>query len=212
MERRLLIAKELLNPESSVLIVTIDEKEYLRLGLLLEQLFPAAKIQMITSLIKPSGSQRAGEFSRVEEYLYFVMFGNCSPASHTSDMLRDTEGKSKPKADVTWHGLRRRGSTDWRRVHRPNGFYPLHISIDTGVLVSVGEPLPIDVDRHMYSAPEGTFAAWPLDPNGENSRWQISPKRLRKQLSDGTAVLKSGKPRNWFRVSVIPKIRRSQSN
>ncbi|SAK40971.1 adenine-specific DNA-methyltransferase [Caballeronia fortuita] len=36
MERRLLIARELLNPEDSVLIVSIDEKEYLRLGLLLE--------------------------------------------------------------------------------------------------------------------------------------------------------------------------------
>ena len=40
MERRLLLAKELLNPADSVLIVTIDEKEYLRLGLLLEQMFP----------------------------------------------------------------------------------------------------------------------------------------------------------------------------
>ena len=40
MERRLLLAKELLNPDDSVLIVTIDEKEYLRLGLLLEQCFP----------------------------------------------------------------------------------------------------------------------------------------------------------------------------
>jgi adenine-specific DNA-methyltransferase len=35
MERRLLVAKKLLNPKDSVLIVTIDEKEYLRLGLLL---------------------------------------------------------------------------------------------------------------------------------------------------------------------------------
>ena len=43
MERRLLIAKELLNPADSVLIVTIDEKEYLRLGLLLEQMFPEAQ-------------------------------------------------------------------------------------------------------------------------------------------------------------------------
>ena len=42
MERRLLLAKELLNPDDSVLIVTIDEKEYLRLGLLLEQTFPGA--------------------------------------------------------------------------------------------------------------------------------------------------------------------------
>ena len=40
MERRLLVARELLNPENSVLIVTIDEKEYLRLGMLLEQTFP----------------------------------------------------------------------------------------------------------------------------------------------------------------------------
>ncbi len=37
MERRLKLAKELLNPADSVLIVAIDEKEYLRLGLLLEQ-------------------------------------------------------------------------------------------------------------------------------------------------------------------------------
>ena len=36
------LAKELLNPDDSVLIVTIDEKEVLRLGLLLEQTFPEA--------------------------------------------------------------------------------------------------------------------------------------------------------------------------
>src|ERR1019366_5769080 len=44
-ERRLLLAKQLLNPADSVLIVTIDEKEYLRLGLLLDQGFPEARIQ-----------------------------------------------------------------------------------------------------------------------------------------------------------------------
>jgi len=38
MERRLLVAKELLNPADSVLIVTIDEKEYLRLGMLIMRL------------------------------------------------------------------------------------------------------------------------------------------------------------------------------
>ena len=44
MERRLRIARELLNPVSSVLVVTIDEKEVHRLALLLEQLFPDALI------------------------------------------------------------------------------------------------------------------------------------------------------------------------
>jgi len=40
MERRLLVAKELLNPADSVLIVTIDEKEYLRLGFYSNRYFP----------------------------------------------------------------------------------------------------------------------------------------------------------------------------
>src|SRR5439155_2531150 len=66
MERRLLLAKELLNPSDSVLIVTIDEKEYLRLGLLLEQLFPEAEIEMVTSVISAKGVARFGQFSRVE--------------------------------------------------------------------------------------------------------------------------------------------------
>ena len=47
MEKRLQLARELLNPEDSVLIVTIDEREYVRLGMPLEQTFPEATIQMV---------------------------------------------------------------------------------------------------------------------------------------------------------------------
>jgi adenine-specific DNA-methyltransferase len=79
MERRLLLAKELLNPDCSVLIVTIDEKEYLRLGLLLEQAFPEARIQMVSSVINPKGATRASAFGRTDEYLFFVMFGRAAP-------------------------------------------------------------------------------------------------------------------------------------
>jgi adenine-specific DNA-methyltransferase len=45
MQKRLKLAKRLLNPEDSVLIVTIDEKEYLHLGCLLEELFPEARMR-----------------------------------------------------------------------------------------------------------------------------------------------------------------------
>ena len=38
MQKRLKLAKKLLNPQDSVLIVTIDEKEYLHLGCLLEEI------------------------------------------------------------------------------------------------------------------------------------------------------------------------------
>ena len=59
MERRLKLAKQLLNPNDSVLIVTIDEKEYLRLGLLLEQVFRGERIQMVSSVINPAGVSRS---------------------------------------------------------------------------------------------------------------------------------------------------------
>jgi len=79
MERRLRLAKDLLNPADSVLIVTIDENEYLRLGLLLEQVFPDARIQMVSSQINPAAVARAGEFGRSDEYIYFVKFGVAGP-------------------------------------------------------------------------------------------------------------------------------------
>ena len=51
MDRRLKLAKRLLNPESSVLIVAIDEREVHRLALLFEQTFQGADVQMVTSVI-----------------------------------------------------------------------------------------------------------------------------------------------------------------
>ena len=81
MERRLLLAKELLNPDDSVLIVTIDEKEYLRLGLLLEQTFPEAHDpDGHRSVINPKGRRATDEFSRADEYIFFVMLGDASVA------------------------------------------------------------------------------------------------------------------------------------
>jgi adenine-specific DNA-methyltransferase len=79
MERRLIVARELLNPQNSVLIITIDEKEYLRLGLLLEQVFPDGRIQMVSTVINRKGNARRGEFSRCEEFIYFVRFGEAVP-------------------------------------------------------------------------------------------------------------------------------------
>lgn len=62
MKRRLLLAKRLLNPKDSVLIVTIDEKEYLHLGCLLEELFPKARMQMVSSVINNGGVRRGWNF------------------------------------------------------------------------------------------------------------------------------------------------------
>lgn len=78
MQKRLKLAAKLLNPKDSVLIVTIDEKEYLRLGCLLEEMFPDARIQMISSVISPQGNQRKNQFSRIDEYIFFIEIGEAS--------------------------------------------------------------------------------------------------------------------------------------
>jgi adenine-specific DNA-methyltransferase len=112
MERRLLIARELLNTDCSVLIVSIDEKEYLRLGLLLEQLFPEAEIQMTTAVINRAGSQRVGRFSRVEEYVFYVFLGNSSVSPWKSAMLNDLikGDSSTSKMPTVWFTAVRRGT------------------------------------------------------------------------------------------------------
>lgn len=118
MERRLKLAKQLLNPNDSVLIVTIDEKEYLRLGLLLENVFPGERIQMISSVINSAGVSRGDSFSRSNEYLFFVMFGSAAPRKLV--LPDEWHGKVKNKKQIlTWNQLARAG-TNSRRVDRPN--------------------------------------------------------------------------------------------
>ncbi len=173
MERRLMVAKELLNPEKSVLIVTIDEKEYLRLGLLLEQTFPDARIQMISAVINPAGVTRPGAFARTDEYLFFVFFGRASASPvPLSDEWR-VNPNDKRTTKILWSMLIRTG-TNARRADRPNLFFPIFVSVDGKELVGVGDPLALDVDRDKIFVQKGAVAVWPIRSDGSEGNWQIS--------------------------------------
>lgn len=125
MKKRLLLAKKLLNPKDSVLIVTIDEKEYLRLGCLLEELFSETDIQMISSVIMPSGSSRTGRFGRADEYIFFCFLGESNVTPWKTDMLRDAPESNVP---VRWNGLIRNGEGS-RRSRIPSLFYPILLAL-----------------------------------------------------------------------------------
>ena len=188
MERRLLIAKELLNPTNSVLIVTIDEKEYLRLGLLLEQVFPETRIQMISSVINPKGAARSSAFGRTDEYIYFVMFGVAAPLP----VALDTEWKivkDRRAERLRWADLLRSGSHPLRS-DSPNQFYPIFIqnSIDGPKFHSVGEPYFGD-NRDEVTPPAGTVAVWPIRANGSEGNWSNSAINLRIFIEKGYARL-----------------------
>lgn len=129
MEKRLKIAKKLLNPNDSVLIVTIDEKEYLHLGCLLEEIFPEARMQMITSRINKKASTRVGQFARCDEYLFLLQFGSMSIQKSKYSMLDVTDNSNpdakESKTDTIWNSMLRRGSSGSSRRESPNLFYPV---------------------------------------------------------------------------------------
>ncbi|MDQ3877021.1 MAG: site-specific DNA-methyltransferase [Actinomycetota bacterium] len=182
MDRRLRLAKQLLNLERSVLIVTIDEKEYLRLGLLLEQLFSGHDVQMVTSVVNPKGSPRRDRFSRADEYLFFVFLGDAYVAQTGDDMLHSsTNGR---RTEVRWAGLRRNGANG-RRVARPNLFYPIFFHERDATFHSVGDPLPLDRDRETVMSPPGTFAVLPVREDGTEMTWGLGAETLLRNLKAG---------------------------
>ena len=188
MERRLLVAKELLNPADAVLIATIDEKEYLRLGLLLEQLFPEARIQMISSVINPKGAARSSAFGRTDEYIFFVMFGLAAPLPTALDIEWKIV-KDRRAETLRWADLLRSGSHPLRS-DSPNQFYPIFIqnSVDGPKFHSVGEPY-YGNNRDEIIPPAGTVAVWPIRANGTEGNWSNSAINLRIFIEKGYARL-----------------------
>lgn len=184
MEARLKIAKKLLNPEASVLIVTIDELEYHHLGCLLEQMFPEGSIQMVTSVISGKGVSRDGQFSRVEEYIYCVTFGNMPVLLLNKTMLNDTEENKKQTNAIDFLGFRRRNKGNFR-TSRPNQFYPIIVNNVTGQIINIGDALTPDVKKEDISIPYGCTALWPLDPYGSERIWSLTPISARKLLAKG---------------------------
>lgn len=185
MQRRLALAKKLLNPKDSVLIVTIDEKEYLHLGCLLEQMFPEARNQMVSSVINPAGVSRAGEFSRQNEYIFIIQLGNSSPQALPlgDDWIGNIKSR-KRKFSLRWNTLMRSG-TNAQRQDRPKLFYPIFVDVTTKQIHKVGEPIPINSNRNVILPLPNTKVIWPIRQNGSEGNWQLEPEYLKALIEKG---------------------------
>jgi adenine-specific DNA-methyltransferase len=191
MERRLRIAGTLLNKNDSVLIVTIDEREYLRLGLLIGQLFREARVQMVSIGMNPAVVARANEFGRYDEYAFFVMFGAAAPERlELGTGWVTTKGRTHNRKEARWDLLRRSG-TRVQRSDSPGCFYPIYAQ--GGRIVGVGNSLPLGVDRQNATIPDGVDVIWPIRRNKTEGNWQVSPQNLRELLSGGFVRLGKAK-------------------
>ncbi len=194
MERRLRIARELLNPNDSVLIVTIDEKEYLRLGLLLEQTFPEAQTEMVTSVVNPRGRHRAGRFARSDEYIFVVLFGDARVGQE-----EDMDFRSGDR--VPWRTLRRSDASSARGTAKggPAQFYPIYIT-SNGRIAAIGEPLPHSQGRTTVPQVDGCDAVFPIRDSGLEMNWGLTAPALKKLLRQGYVRVgrhTPKKPQRW---------------
>lgn len=203
MERRLLLAKQLLNPTSSVLIVTIDEKEYLRLGLLLEQIFPESRVQMVSATISPRSTSRTNEFSRVDEYLFFVFFGAAGVDPVTS---------SGEDEEIRWLYLRRTQRT-LVRGSRKNQFYPIFVDQQTEKIVKIGEPLSISDEITQVPQVPGAVAVYPVNPDGVELIWGLTGPSLQEALEKGYVRVSEGNDHQPYTISYLslPNIKKAES-
>ena len=179
MERRLKIAAELLNPENSVLIVAIDDKEFARLALLLEQTFPDARQEMITTVINPRGKYRQGEFARCEEYLFFLSFGSAK-------VLGEPDDDFGSGAAVSWRTLRRSDRSSARGTKKGGTaqFFPIYVNT-SGRIEHIGSPLMHGVDRESAPTLPRCVTVFPIRNDGTEMNWGLTGPSLKSLVKKG---------------------------
>lgn len=183
MQKRLRIAKRILNPDTGVLIVTIDEHEVHHLRTLLEDLFPEAYIQMVTIVINPKGGTQ-GRFSRVEEYAIFCFMPNAYVVGGSDPLLGEKTPSTKPR----WKGLLRSGA-DSRREDSKNQFYPILIDAEKHKLIKALEPLPYPEKPDLDAKIDGYDVVWPIRSDLSEGRWMLSNSTLNDLIEKGYAAL-----------------------
>lgn len=199
MQKRLKIAQKLLNPNDSVLIVTIDEKEYLHLGCLLEEMFPDAKIQMIVDVINPGGTNREKEFSRVEEYLFICRFGNAAVIKHHENMLGNTDEVDKSRV---WYSFCR--GNNLRPKHNRQ-FFPIYIDEKKKKIVKIGDAGDLNMKQADFPQIHGLTAVFPVNANGEEASWRGIPSTIRDWVAKGyVRVSKYEEKNKRWTLSYIP--------
>lgn len=183
LERRLVIARDLLKP-NGVICISIGTQEVHRLMCLCEQLFRSRSVQCIT--VQTSGGKPSNGLDYMHEYLIAITPETFEPCATTF-----TGGVARSP----WE---RMTLTTFTPVTRPNQAYPIFVDIETGALRGVGKSLGQLISSGEYTGdkadfvfdtdetPDGCMAVWPITSQGKECVWRLIPESL---LADWEAGL-----------------------
>lgn len=183
---RLELARTLLVDEG-VLAITIDDYESHQLALLLDAVFGAEQ-QLGTAVIRnnPSGRPTMGGLSICHEYAYFV-----SKKSGQLNELPRTQAQRDRYATaggelVNWQNFRKGGGAVTYRTARPKQYYPLFVNVAERTLRI--PPMAWDRGSLSWRVLESEHAderlLWPIDDNGSERIWSLSPGSAQENLAD----------------------------
>ena len=131
---------------------------------------------------------RSKDFTRGDEYLFFVMIGASGPDQLSLDKEWLGNVKHTTTEKLRWRELMRYGDNG-KRSSRPNLFYPIFVSEDGNSFMGVGKPLPFDKNKNDIEIPQGAIAVWPIRPNGEEGTWGYDGNGLLKLQQRGYVKL-----------------------
>lgn len=205
MEKRLRIAKKLLNPYDSILMLTIDDNELSHIKILLDELFSECQIQIVDMFINPKGKARIGRLSQVDEYLLLVYMGNAKTVPENSNI----EGE-----EIRWPYLRRSDVESARGTTKggTQQFYPIYVNPVTEKIEMIGEPLLPEQPLSDAMDIPGLVPVFPIREDGKQMNWGLTGASLRHALENGCVrVMKSRNPNQAYNFTYVtmPSIRKA---
>jgi len=188
MQKRLVLAKDLLR-NNGVLIVMIDDWEYARLQILLDEIFPDKEIVTVVIEHNPKGSPTR-HFTYSHEYAIFVLPQNLNVIGKDPTEKEDTRN------------LRRAGRASSRK-ERPTMFYPIYVK--DGKITRIGTPPDTSFHPKKRNIPEknGEIAVWPIDDEGQERRWHFGLDSINDHI-DRIEVRKNGSGDIQLYVTAMP--------
>lgn len=205
MEKRLKIAKKLMNPADSILMITIDDIELCHLRVLIDSLFSECDVQIVDMVINPKGKARIGRLSQVDEYLILIYMGMASTISDQSNEVGE---------EIRWPYLRRSDVESARGTTKggTQQFYPIYVDMKTDKIIEIGAPLTPDQPLSDAREIDGAVAVFPIREDGKHMNWGLTGDSLRYALENGCVRVTKSRNENQpynFAYVTMPSIKKA---